>query len=171
MVTVGDTLREPDIGTEPMPGVRVALTALVEDQVKVALRPRSMEVGETDSLTVGGGDEPPPPPAPEVSPEVSSARPTGPLKPEVTRSSTPLPSRLARWILAVSRSVQYILPAPRSSARPAGKSKPEVTRSSTPLPSRFARWILALNQSVQYILPAPRSRAMAAGRGARSTLR
>ena len=75
----------------------MALTAFVEVQVKVALRPRSMEAGEADSLTVGGGE--PPPPA-SGSPR-SNAKPSGALNPEVTRSSTPLPSRFARWIFAV----------------------------------------------------------------------
>ena len=34
----------------------------------------------------------------------------GSRTPVATMSSTPLPSRFARWILAVSKSVQYILP-------------------------------------------------------------
>ena len=40
----------------------------------------------------------------------SSARPVGEPHPEVTRSSTWEPSRLARWILSVPQSTQYILP-------------------------------------------------------------
>ena len=48
---VGETLREPDVGTVPIPGVIVALTALVDDHLNVALWPRSMEVGEADIVT------------------------------------------------------------------------------------------------------------------------
>ena len=56
-------------------------------------------------------------------------------------TSTPEPSRLARWILSVLKLVQYIFPPAKSRAMPTGRPNP-VTRSTTPEPSRLARWIL-----------------------------
>ena len=67
----------------------------------------------------------------------------------MTTSSTPDPSRLARWILLPIQSVQYILPAATSKVMPRSPSMPEVIRSSTPDPSRLARWILSALSSVQ----------------------
>jgi hypothetical protein len=50
---VGDTVRDPDVGTAPIPGVISALSASVEVQLKVAFWPRSMEVGDTVILAAG----------------------------------------------------------------------------------------------------------------------
>ena len=54
----------------------------------------------------------------------SNARPVGPANPVVTRFSTCDPSRLARWILSVPESVQYIL-----RAAPSRASSPGLTQS------------------------------------------
>ena len=88
----------------------------------------------------------------------------GALSPLVMRSSTLLPSRLARWILSMALSVQYILPPVISSARAPGALSPLVMRSSTPLPSRLARWTFRVPLSIQYILPTASSIAMLRGR-------
>ena len=79
------------------------------------------------------------------------------------RSSTPEPSRLARRILSLVASVQYILPPVTSKAMPLGTRKKfsKVRRVSTFEPSRLAHWILSscrglglpVPESVQYIFP------------------
>ena len=62
------------------------------------------------------------------------------------------PSKLARWILPVPVSVQYILPPITSNAMLRGALNPCVTcvtRSSTLEASKFTRWILRVPVSVQ----------------------
>ena len=83
----------------------------------------------------------------------------------VTRSSMFDPSRLARWILRLFLSAQYILPSVRSRVMLRGPANPVVAvmRSSMLDPSRLARWILCVPSSVQYILPLDKSRAMPCG--------
>jgi hypothetical protein len=65
VVTFGDTFRVPEVGTPPMSGVISALSAFVDDQVNIVLWPRSIVVGDAESVTVGGGAWPPsiPPPS------------------------------------------------------------------------------------------------------------
>ena len=44
------------MGTVPTSGVMVALTAAVEDQANVVVWPQSIELGDTDIVTVGGDE-------------------------------------------------------------------------------------------------------------------
>ena len=65
----------------------------------------------------------------------SSARPLGDNNPVVTRSSIPLPSRFARWILSVPVSVQYTLPPPGSGIGITGTAESDPVRLTPLSPS------------------------------------
>ena len=52
---VGDTLREPNVGTVPISGVITTLSALVNDHLKVVLLRHVIEVGEADIVTYPDG--------------------------------------------------------------------------------------------------------------------
>ena len=95
----------------------------------------------------------------------SSAMPLGVSSP-VTRSSTPEPSKFARWILPVwvlprLLCPQYILPAARVRCR--GSSSPEVNRISTPEPGWHAGFLFVAALAVASDL-ARRKVAMPIGR-------
>ncbi len=51
---MGETEVEPEIGTTPIPEIDTVV-ALVEVQLRIALLPRTMEVGETEAVMVGRG--------------------------------------------------------------------------------------------------------------------
>ena len=72
----------------------------------------------------------------------------------MTRSSRPVPSRFARWILPRLGLAQYIFPPAASTTRPRG-SPSDVRTVSMLVPLRSARRMAPpLTWSVQYILVA-----------------
>src|SRR3972149_7291155 len=93
----------------------------------------------------------------------SSAMPPNEVNSLVTKSSTPLPSRLPRWMKPPShpKPVQYILPLAASKAMSPGEATQ--TKVSTPLPPRLARWIAPFPACTQYTLPLLVSKAMLDG--------
>ena len=119
------------VGGAPSPHVPGAVEAMRTEGVDAAVEPVPYEFSARR--------QPHAAPAPE-SGQVEGRFPRGRRAPVVTTSSTPVPSRLARRIVSVPQSVQYILRPVTSRAIPWGFSNPVVTRSSTSEPSRLARW-------------------------------
>ena len=54
VVVVGETEVAPETGTTPIPEIDTVV-ALVEVQLRIALPPLTIEVGETEAVMVGGG--------------------------------------------------------------------------------------------------------------------